>query len=135
MIPVAFTPYGSGPLRALGWKVELVYLPVSALVSTAALYRAHARRRARLDGPPRCGPAPEHRIVSPAVATAVGAIALLPRSLPFVPAVAGLGTGSIRYAYQTSLPREVTGSFCRRVGGRSSSSPGEIPSRRTRATH
>ena len=56
VIPVAFTPFGQGPLREIGWKVELAYLPLSALVSSAALYRAHARRRARLFGkPPRTG--------------------------------------------------------------------------------
>src|SRR5437763_10080542 len=55
LIPVAFTPYGQGPLRAEGWKVELVWLPVSALLSAAALYRAHARRRRLLDGPPPGG--------------------------------------------------------------------------------
>src|SRR5881396_1009134 len=49
IIPVAFTPYGQGPLRAEGWKVELVWLPLSALLSSAALYRAHARRRRLLD--------------------------------------------------------------------------------------
>src|SRR6184192_3409942 len=55
IIPVAFTPYGQGPLRPEGWKVELAWLPVSALISSAALYRAHARRRRLFDGPPPGG--------------------------------------------------------------------------------
>ena len=36
-----------GPLRSIGWKIELVYLPVSALLSAALLYRAHRKRRLR----------------------------------------------------------------------------------------
>src|SRR5437660_4345259 len=54
-IPVAFTPYGQGPLRPEGWKVELAGLPVAALISRAVLERAHLRRRRLLDGPPRGG--------------------------------------------------------------------------------
>src|SRR5207247_9280219 len=38
---------------------------------------------------------------------------LLLVSLPFLPAVAGIGTSSVRYTYQTSLPRDVTGQFLR----------------------
>jgi hypothetical protein len=110
VIPVTFSPYG-GPLRDVGWEIELVYLPVSALLSAAILYRAHARRRARLDGrPPR---ARRRRAGSyrTRVGVAVGTIALLLICLPFVPAVAGIGSSSVRYAYQTSLPRGVTGQF------------------------
>src|ERR671935_46996 len=50
VIPIAFSPFGQGPLRDIGWKGGLAWLPASALVSSAALYRAHARRRARLEG-------------------------------------------------------------------------------------
>ena len=47
-------PVRAGAAARIGWKVELVWLPVMALLSSALLYRAHARRRARLDGrPPR----------------------------------------------------------------------------------
>src|SRR5213082_2996569 len=97
LIPVAFTPYGQGPLRAEGWKVELVWLPVSALISSAALYRAHARRRRLLDGPPpgghrRCARTPRTRAEIRAhyrtrIGVAVGLIGLVLVSLPFVAAV------------------------------------------------
>ncbi len=60
-IPVAFSPYGDGPLRSVGWKVELVWLPAMAMVSSALLYRAHARRRARLEGRPPRGRTQRHR--------------------------------------------------------------------------
>src|SRR5947207_10009944 len=56
VLPAAFSPYGQGPLRGVGWKLELAWLPAMALVSSAALFRAHARRRARERGmtrPPR----------------------------------------------------------------------------------
>ncbi len=36
-IPVAFSPFGDGPLRALGWRVELAWLPESTLVSSTLL--------------------------------------------------------------------------------------------------
>ena len=49
VIPLAFSPFGQGPLRHVGWKVEFVWLPVSALLSAAFLYRAHRRRLARVE--------------------------------------------------------------------------------------
>src|SRR5437764_2772336 len=119
VIPVAFTPYGQGPLRAEGWQVELVWLPFSALLSSAALYRAHAHRRRLLDGgPPRGG----RRVRRPRtraeiraryrarIGLAVGALALLLVCLPFVPAVAGVGASSVRYSYQR-FTKEITGQF------------------------
>ena len=42
---------------------------------------------------------------------AVGAIGLLLVTLPFVPAVAGIGGSSVRYAYQSGFTDEVTGQF------------------------
>jgi hypothetical protein len=112
-IPVLFSPYG-GPLRGVGWKLELAYLPASALISAAFLYRAHARRRALLDGrPPRGRRRRRGSSYRSRVGIAVGIIALLLVLLPFVGAVAGVGTSGVRYAYQTSLPRDVTGQFLR----------------------
>ncbi len=123
VVPISFSPYG-GPLREIGWKVELVYLPASALLSAAALYRAHARRRALLDGrPPRGrtrganGRARRAKSYRTRVGVAVGIIALLLVSLPFLPAVEGIGTSGVRYAYQTSLPRDVTGQFLQTARG------------------
>src|SRR5436309_4292067 len=120
IIPVAFTPYGQGPLRPEGWKVELAWLPGSALISSAALYRAHARRRRLLDGPPSGGH--RQRVRRPRtraeiraryrarIGVATGVIALLLVSLPFVPPVAGVGGGSVRYSYQR-FTKEITGQF------------------------
>jgi hypothetical protein len=120
VIPVAFTPYAQGPLRPEGWKVELVWLPLSALLSSAALFRAHARRRRLLDGPPPGGHLkrtrkPRTRAEIRAryrarIGVATGLIALLLVSLPFVPAVAGVGGGSVRYSYQR-FTKEITGQF------------------------
>jgi hypothetical protein len=45
------------------------------------------------------------------VAVSIGAIALLLVTLPFVPAVAGVGGSTVRYAYQSGFTREVTGQF------------------------
>jgi cbb3-type cytochrome oxidase subunit 1 len=117
-VPLLFTPYG-GPLRGLGWKLEFVYLAVTALLSAAFLYRAHARRRALLDGRPPRGRRRRATATSyrTRVGVAAGAILLLLVSLPFVPAVAGIGTRDVRYAYQTSLPRDVTGQFMRTRAG------------------
>ena len=113
VLPIAFSPYGNGPLRGVGWKLELVYLPVTALLSTAALYRAHRRRRLR---------ASDHSTHRGAGAGAAstsarenrarrGALALVLVSLPFIAAVAGIGTSGVRYSIQPTLTPEVTGQF------------------------
>jgi hypothetical protein len=113
VVPAAFSPYGQGPLRGVGWKVELVWLPVMAVLSSAALYRAHARRRARDLGEP-----PRRRVrrrgrrgYRGRVTAAAGGIGLVLLSLPFIPAVAGVGSSAVRYSYQRSFTPEVTGQF------------------------
>ena len=113
VIPVAFSPYGQGPLRDVGWKVELVWLPAMALLSSALLYRAHARRRARLDGQP---PRAARRRRAAATATRVSARARRrwrccswrSRSCPRSP---GVGGSTVRYSYEPRLTPEVTGQF------------------------
>jgi hypothetical protein len=119
VVPIAFSPYGQGPLREIGWRAELVYLPVSALLSAALLYRAHAKRRRLLLGDPPRG---RRRLLRPGsyrtrVSVAIGTIALLLVALPFVPALAGLGSSSVRYTYQPKLTAEVTGQFLSTPGG------------------
>jgi hypothetical protein len=114
VIPVAFSPYGRGPLKELGWGVELVWLPLMALISSAALYRAHARRRAKLEGRPPRGRT--RRMRSPEsyrtrVSVAAGTIMLLLVAIPFVPAVAGVGGSTVRYSYEPRLTKDVTGQF------------------------
>ncbi|MEP6811759.1 MAG: cbb3-type cytochrome c oxidase subunit I [Actinomycetota bacterium] len=110
VLPIAFTPYGEGPLRSIGWKIELAYLPVSALLSAAFLYRAHRKRRLRsLGATPRTRR--RRRGYRTRVSVAVGSIVLILVSLPLVPAVAGLGSGKVRYTLQTRLTKEVTGQF------------------------
>jgi membrane protein implicated in regulation of membrane protease activity len=111
VIPSAFSPYGTGPLRGLGWKFEFVWLSATALLSAAALYRAHRRRQRRFEGTPPRGRRRRRGGYRTRVSIAVGAIFLVLVSLPFVPAVSGIGTGSVRYAYQTGFTKDVTGQF------------------------
>jgi hypothetical protein len=111
VIPVAFSPYGQGPLRGVGWKVELAWLPVSALFSAAALYRAHLARRRRYPPAPKPRRRRRRRDHRARVGIALGVIALVLVSLPFVPAVAGVGSGSVRYSYEPHLTREITGAL------------------------
>ena len=110
VIPAGFSPFGGGPFRGIGWKMELVWLPATTLLSAAMLYRAHARRRAALEGRPPRGRR-SRSAYRTRVSVAIGAIALLLVSIPFVPAVAGIGQGSVRYSYQPRLTREITGQF------------------------
>jgi hypothetical protein len=117
VIPVAFTPYGQGPLRHEGWMVELAWLPSMALISSAALYRAHARRRARLSGGPPRGRKRAAGGYRTRVSVGLGVIALLLVAIPFVPAVAGVGGSTARYSYEPRLTREVTGQFVAMKGG------------------
>src|SRR4029450_4813447 len=51
------------------------------------------------------------------VGVAASAILLLLITLPFVPAVAGVGSSSVRYSYQPKLTREATGQFLRTPSG------------------
>jgi cytochrome c oxidase cbb3-type subunit 1 len=113
VIPLAFSPYGQGPLNTVGWKVELAWIPVTAVLSTAMLYRAHRNRRRLLDAPPPEPPrrARQKRGYRTRVSVAAGSIMLLLVSLPFVPAVAGVGGSSIRYAYQTRFTPDIVGQF------------------------
>jgi cytochrome c oxidase cbb3-type subunit 1 len=112
VIPLAFSPFGEGPLSTIGWKVELVWIPATALLSTLLLYRAQRRRRLLLDGSPPKAPRRHRRKgYRTRVSVAAGTIVLLLVSLPFVPAVAGVGGSSIRYAYQTRLTPEIVGQF------------------------
>jgi hypothetical protein len=109
VLPIAFSPYGNGPLRGVGWKIELAYLPASALLSAAALYRTHRRRRLRL-----LGPRPGRRrrgSYRTRVGLTAGGLLLLLVSLPFVAAVAGIGDGGVRYTLQPRLAADVTGQF------------------------
>jgi hypothetical protein len=111
VIPLAFSPYGEGPLNTIGWKVELVWIPATALASTLLLYRAQRRRRLFLDGAPPSLRPRRKRGYRTRVSVAAGTIALLLVSLPFVPAVAGVGGSSIRYAYQTRFTPDIVGQF------------------------
>jgi hypothetical protein len=118
LIPALFTPFGNGPLRAAGWKVELIWLPATTLLSAVCLYRAHARRRARLKGTPPPRPRRRRRTgYRTKVSVGAGAILLLLITLPFVPAVAGVGSSSVHYSYQPKLTRETTGQFLRTPRG------------------
>jgi hypothetical protein len=116
VIPLAFSPYGQGPLRGIGWQVEFAWLPVSTLLSALLLMRAHRRRLRRMRGQPP-GRAPRTRTgrrrrpSRTAVAVGVGILALTLVSLPLVPAVTGLGSHSPRYAYAGHVTREITGQF------------------------
>jgi hypothetical protein len=111
VLPIAFTPFGEGPLRAIGWKIELVYLPVSALLSGALLYRAHRRRRLRALGPASPGGMRRRRSYRTRVGIAAGSLLLLLVSLPLVAVVAGIGDRGVRYTLQPKLTSDVTGQF------------------------
>jgi hypothetical protein len=111
VIPLGFSPYGQGPLRGVGWKVEFIWLPASALLSAAMLYRAHRRRLARMEGRPpgRSRGLPGTKRTR--VTIGVGTIALVLVSLPIVSAVSGVGTKQLRYSYETRFTKEITGQF------------------------
>ena len=112
VIPLAFSPFGEGPLRHVGWQVEFAWLPLSALLSAAMLYRTHRRRLARVEGPRRPARARRrHRGSRAPVIAALGMIALVLVALPLVPAVTGVGLKPLRYSYETRFTKEITGAF------------------------
>jgi cytochrome c oxidase cbb3-type subunit 1 len=112
VLPAAFTPFGHGPLRGIGWQVELFWLPVSTALSATALYLAHRRRRRAFLGPPPGG-GRRRRRANPRlrIGATAGTIALMLVSLPFVAAVGGIGSGGVRYSYLPHLTSEITGQF------------------------
>jgi cbb3-type cytochrome oxidase subunit 1 len=117
VLPLAFSPFGQGPLRHVGWQVEFAWLPLSALASAALLHRAHRRR---LAGGARVRRRRRHARPESArarVIAGLGAIGLVVVALPLVPAVGGMGTAGPRYAYETRFTREVTGQFLTTPGG------------------
>jgi hypothetical protein len=108
-IPLAFSPFGQGPLRDIGWRVEFAWLPVSTLVSAGFLYRAQRRRLIHMEGrPPRSRRPPNMRT---RISVGAGLIALVLVSLPLLPAVTRLGEQSVKYAYETRFARDITGQF------------------------
>jgi hypothetical protein len=115
VMPLAFSPYAQGPLRDLGWKVELVWLPLSALLSAAMLYRAHRRRLIRVEGPPPPRRPRRGRLLpgSPRarVTGGVGMIGMVLVALPLVAAVSGIGSKPLHYTYAKRFTREITGQF------------------------
>ena len=112
VIPLAFSPFGEGPLRHVGWQVEFAWLPLSALLSAAMLYRTHRRRLARVEGPRRPARARRrHRGSRAPVIAALGVIGLVLVALPLVPAVTGVGLKRLRYSYETRFTKEITGAF------------------------
>jgi hypothetical protein len=112
VIPLAFSPFAQGPLRDFGWKTELVWLPLSALLSAAMLYRAHRRRLIRIEGPR--GPRRARRLPGSSrgrVMGGVGMIGMVLVALPLVAAVSGIGGKPLRYSYATRFTKEITGEF------------------------
>ena len=104
-----------GSAARVGWMVELVWLPTSALVSAALLYRAQRRRRIRLDGPP-----PRRRLAAARAATGRASASRSARSRSCSsrsrsslrsPASAA---APFRYSYQTRLTPESRASSSRR---------------------
>jgi hypothetical protein len=109
VIPLAFSPYGQGPLRGAGWKFEFFWLVATALLSATLLYHAQRRRRLRLAGPP-----PRRRRrrgQRTRISVALGSIAVVLVALPVLPAVTGLASSSLHYTYQTGFTPDVTGQF------------------------
>jgi cbb3-type cytochrome oxidase subunit 1 len=112
VIPLAFSPFGQGPLRHIGWQVEFAWLPLSALLSAATLYRAHRHRLFRVEGLPR--PQRRHRRPGGSRARVIGAlgvVGLVLVALPIVPAISGIGIKTLRYSYETRFTKEITGPF------------------------
>jgi hypothetical protein len=116
VIPLGFSPFGQGPLRTLGWRVEFVWLPLSALLSAAMLHRAHRARLALVEGRRRTRRRPGGSRAG--VVAALGAIGLVLVALPLLPAVSGLGMKTLRYSYETRFTKEVTGQFLSTPRGR-----------------
>ena len=106
------------PLRDVGWKIEFVCLPVQRtalrglpLPRPCAPAR-EARRRCR-----RADVAARRRVVPHARRHRRRRHRAVARVAAVRPGRCGIGTSGVRYTYQTSLPRDVTGQFLRTPRG------------------
>jgi hypothetical protein len=112
VIPLAFSPFAQGPLHQLGWRVEFVWLPLSAFLSAAMLYRAHRRRLIRIEGPR--GRRRARRLPGNSRARVIGGVGMIGIvlvALPLVAAVNGIGSKSLHYSYAKRFTKEITGAF------------------------
>ena len=106
-------PYGPGPSRPIGWQAELVWLPLSALLSTrAALPRAcaparEARRRRRARG----GRRRRRRRTGPASGSQSGLSRWCSSRCRSSPRSLASARARCATAYEPRLTREVTGQF------------------------
>ena len=108
VLPLAFSPFGSGPLHSIGWPALLVWLPATAAVSSGMLVWTLRRERR---GTPRLRPRKERYPHRGLVAGGAGTLLFILVALPLLPWLANLN-GDVHYSYSSPLAEEsIGGSF------------------------
>jgi len=116
LLPMLFSPYAETALSLWGWPVLLIWLPLSALLSSAAL-AVYLRRRF-----PRPQPAeakPKVRIPR-GTAVGVGVMLLFLFSIPLAPLLSGIPTGQPEHKLMRNLPDRADGAYLALSDGRQS---------------
>jgi cbb3-type cytochrome oxidase subunit 1 len=97
VLPLAFSPFGAGPLHNIGWPALLAWLPIMAAVSCTALVWSVRRDRA---GHPGRRPRRERYPHRGLIAGGAGTLLFLLVCLPLIPWLADLN-GDVRYSYSS----------------------------------
>ena len=108
LLPMLFSPFTNTVLSQWGWPVLLVWLPVSALISSAALALYLRRRFPR----PKIENAEQSRIHIPrGLMVGVAAILVVLFSIPLAPLVGGIPNGQAQQKMMADLPDRAAGAY------------------------
>ncbi len=105
VLPLAFSPFGAGPLHDVGWPALLAWLPILATISCSGLVWRVRRDRAEHPGRrPRRERYPHRGLI----AGGAGTLLFLLVCLPLIPWLANLN-GDVRYSYSSPFAAESIG--------------------------
>ena len=108
LLPMLFSPFTDTVLSQWGWPVLLIWLPVSALASGAAL-AVYLKRRYPQTKPEKAARSavqiPRWMIVG------VGLVLIALFSIPLTPLLGGIPSGSAEQKIMTELPERASGAY------------------------
>lgn len=117
LLPMLFSPFTNTIFSQQGWSVLLIWLPVSALISSTAL-AVYIRRRFPRSEPKR-NSKPRVRIPrGPAIGVGLMLLALF--SIPLAPLVSGIPSGQPEHKLMSELPDRANGAYLALSDGRQS---------------
>jgi heme/copper-type cytochrome/quinol oxidase subunit 1 len=108
LLPMLFSPYADTMLSQWGWPVLLIWLPVSALVSSTAL-AFYVKRHSPQTKPKKVAKSPVR--IPRRTLIGVGFILITLFSIPLAPLVSGIPGGQAQQKIMTELPERASGAY------------------------